>query len=480
MIGLTLLILLIAAPSNAAPWKMHVIRIRQDRFGCLRISGMTVTRFLVALICLSGPLAAVPPQALGKFRNDPAREQEFIDWGMGMFIHWSVDVELGSVISHSLVGSSEDYIESYLRELPGQFDPKGYDPDQWAKLAKLAGCKYLVMTTKHHNGFCLWPTKSTDFSVASTPYGKDMLKPYVDACRRHGLKVGFYFSPEDFLFLHKQGHVIRRKADYANISNNPQLLAHNQAQIRELFGGTYGEIDVAFLDAFDNAAIRDLIHQLQPQCLVTRGEMQTPEQNIPNTPLPGPWESCFTLGSQWQFKPTNETYKSGRQLIEMLIDVRAKGGNLLINMGPEPSGRIPFEQERVFRELALWMFVNGEAIHDIRPAPVVKEGAIWFTCDKNDPATIYLHIPQGDPRWKLGERREFTLKSIKAGDEAAIAVLGQSGKAVEYQPKVDAEARLHQTPDGLEISVVRAQRLYNNKAWPNPVVVKLSGVSLTR
>ncbi|WP_396260213.1 alpha-L-fucosidase [Haloferula sp. A504] len=428
-------------------------------------------------IGLIGNLRAVPPQPLGEFRNDPALEQEFMDWGLGMFIHWSVDVELGSVISHGMVGASQDYLERYIEELPKYFNPQEYDPDAWAKLARLAGAKYMVLTAKHHNGFCLWPTKTTDFSVANTPYGKDLIKPYVEACRRHGLKVGLYFSPEDFLFLHRQGHEVRRKDTYSHISNNPKLLAHDEAQIRELFGGAYGKIDVAFLDSYDHAAIRDLIHQLQPDCLVTRGEMKTPEQKIPDAPLPGPWESCFTLGTQWQFKPTNEDYKSGGKLIEMLIDVRAKGGNLLINMGPEPSGRIPFEQERTFRELALWMFINREAIHDIRPAPVAREGELWFTRDKDDPSTVYVFVPQGDTHWALGERREFTLKSLEAGPGAAISVLGQSGKTVEYQPDADAAARLRQTDEGLEISVVRAQRIYNDKTWPNPIVVRLKGVT---
>lgn len=145
----------------------------------------------------------------------------------------------------------------------------------------------MVLTTKHHSGFCLWPTTTTDFSIAGTPYKKDIVKQYVDACRKYDMKVGFYFSPEDFLFLHKQGHEIRRKSKHANISTNPQLLAHNKAQIKELFTN-YGPIDVAFLDAFDNKLIRDYIHELQPNCLVTRGEMETPEQRIPNKPLEGP------------------------------------------------------------------------------------------------------------------------------------------------------------------------------------------------
>jgi alpha-L-fucosidase len=160
----------------------------------------------------------------------------------------------------------------------------------------------------------------------------------------------------------------------------------------------------------------------------------------------------------------------------MLCDVRSKGGNLLINMGPDPSGKVPFEQERAFRELALWMFINDEAIHGIRPGPIVQEGDIRFTCDADQPGTVYLIIPQGEKRWRRGERREFTISSLRAGSNVAISVLGQSGKAVEYKPGHDAEARVKATDEGIQISVVRAQRIYNNNQWPNSMVVKLQGV----
>lgn len=411
-----------------------------------------------------------------KLRNAPERNEEFMDWGVGMFIHWSVDVELGSVISHSLVGASDDYVERYLKELPQYFNPEDYDPEKWVKLAKLAGFKYMVFTAKHHNGFCMWPTETTDFSVKNTPYEKDMVKPFVEACRKYGMKVGLYFSPEDFLFLHQQGHDIRRRgADYAHISKNPELLDYTKAQMKELLT-QYGDIDVVFLDAEDTAPMREFVHELQPQCIVTRGEMETPEQNIPKTPIPGPWEACFTLGTQWQFKPTNENYKSGSTLIEMLVDIRAKGGNLLINMGPDPSGEIPFEQERRFRELGLWLFANGESIYDIRPCPVAKEGDIWFTRSAKEPDTVYAIIPQGKNLWSRGARREFSLKTIKATEDTRISVLGQNDRVVEYKPGSNAESRFEQTGDGLKISIVRAQRIYNDHRWPNPIVVKLEGV----
>ncbi len=367
---------------------------------------MQATRRVYFLSCLFF-LVLVPDshaagvRSKGPLLNDPAREAEFMDWGLGMFVHWSHDSQLGSVISHSLVGATEKYLDRYINELPKTFYPKRYDPDEWMEIAKIAGVKYMVFTTKHHSGFCMWDTKTTDFSIMNTPYGKDVVKDYVDACRRHGIGVGFYFSPEDFLFLHRMGETVRR----VRTSGKEQdaLLAYNKRQLDELFGN-YGPIDVVFFDGGEKEELTQYVHVLQPKCIVTRGEMETPEQKLPTEPMPGPWESCFTLGTQWQFKPTNEDYKTGGELIEMLIETRAKGGNLLINVGPEPSGVIPFEQERIFRELGLWMFINDEAIHGIRPCDVIGEGKIWYT-QSQDGQSVYVFLTGFTGEEPLEERR---------------------------------------------------------------------------
>ncbi|MDA9260372.1 alpha-L-fucosidase [Puniceicoccaceae bacterium] len=435
----------------------------------------TILTLGLSALALSAPLShALKVNSRGPLLNDPAREQEFIDWGLGMFVHWSHDSQLGSVISHSMVGASDDYLDRYINELPKTFNPRRYDPDEWMEIAKLSGVKYIVLTTKHHNGFCMWDTKTTDFSIMNTPYGKDIVKEYVDACRRHGLKVGFYFSPEDFHFQREMGLEVRRVGRTAE--EKPLIAIYNKKQLDELFTN-YGPIDVVFFDGGEKEMLTQYIHTLQPECLVTRGEMETPEQKLPKEAIPGPWESCFTLGSQWQFKPTNEVYKTGDRLIKMLIETRAKGGNLLLNVGPEPSGIISFEQERVFRELALWMFINGEAIHDVRPCPVTGEDNIYYTQSK-DGKSVYVFLNEftGKNKWKKGHRKEFLLKELKAGSATKISVLGQNSRILEYQKTADVESRFEQKEDGLEISVMRAQRIYNNGAWPNTVVVKLENV----
>jgi hypothetical protein len=178
------------------------------------------------------------------------------------------------------------------------------------------------------------------------------------------------------------------------------------------------------------------------------------------------------MGTQWQYKPTNEVYKSGTEIIEMLIETRAKGGSLLLNIGPMPDGRTPIEQESRLREVALWMAVNNKAIYNSRPWTVTNEENFWFTKSK-DSETVYAFLT-GIPDWERGTRREFLLRSVAASDDTKITVLGQSDRVVEYMPDVDATSRFKQTPDGLSISVVRAQRLYNDHKWPNPIVVEIT------
>jgi len=431
---------------------------------------------LIVVLCLVAPMAgAAPkaPQAEGANPNLPEREEWYKDLALGMFIHWSVDSQLGSVISHSLAGSSEDYANRFFSELPKTFAPKRFDPSDWARLARIGGMKYVMFTAKHHSGFCMFDTETTPFNIMNTPYGKDATAEVVEAFRKEGVAVGFYFSPEDFWFLHQQGHPIARKRDYANPSMNPDLRAHNTKQIVELFHN-YGPIDLAFLDAFDNADAVAAIWAQDRNVLITRGVMATPEQKTPDEPMPPPWEACYTLGTQWHFKPTNEDYKSGGDLIKMLIEIRAKGGTLLLNVGPEPSGEIPFEQERRIREMALWLFVNGEAIYAVRPWHVMREGDIWFTKAKDDSA-LYAIIT-GEEEWKRGARKKFVLKSARATHATQVAVLGHGGELVEYNPTADPRPSVAQKGHELHFSVTRAQRLYNNQKWPNPVVVKLTNV----
>ncbi|HXH48427.1 MAG TPA: alpha-L-fucosidase [Terriglobia bacterium] len=395
--------------------------------------------------------------------------EHFRDLGFGLFIHWSVDSQLGSVISHSLVGASDDYVKRFYDELPRTFDPEKFNPHDWAVLAKLAGFRYVVFTTKHHSGFCMFNTATTQLNIMNTPFHRDVTAEVFRAFRAQGLEVGVYFSPDDFHFLYTHGKVISRRRPGVTPPEFPALMQYDQAQLRELLTN-YGKIDFVFLDGAAEG-LRELCWKLQPNVIVTRGALQTPEQYIPGVPLEGAWESNLTIGTQWQYKPTNETYKSGTEIIDDLIQTRAEGGNLLLNIGPKPDGEIPIEQEARLRELALWNFVNGEAIYAVRPWVITNEGNIWFTKRKNE-NTVYAFVTRTP--WKLGESKTFVLRSIRAGKDTQVSVLGQSGEVLEYRPDVVPRTTWSQEENGLHITATRAQRLYNNREWPNPVVLKIT------
>lgn len=432
---------------------------------------------LIALLTLSlMQIGAQDLEARLVNKNDPAREEWLKDIGFGMFIHWNIDVQLGTVISHSLVGSTETYAEKYINELPATFNPVDWNPEKIVVLAKNAGMKYLVFTTKHHNGFCFWDTESTDFKITNTPYGKDILAGLVEACRKYGLAVGFYFSTEDFVYSYQHGIKDIRRVEHWEKAEpiREKYEAYLQLQTRELMT-RFGPVDFFFIDSEAyREEVKEMVWEMQPGCIITRGAILTPEQFIPGEAITSAWESNMTMGTQWNYKPTNEHYKSGTYLINALIRARARGGSYLLNIGPDQWGNLNEAQQGRLQELAAWNFVNGEAIQNVRPWIVTNEGNIWLARQKEDP-TVFAYLT-GITDWKRGDRKSFRLRSIRATENTRISVLGQTGNIVEYMPDVDGTAYVKQTGDSLLISVVRAQRIYNNHQWPNPIVVKLENV----
>ncbi|HZQ56369.1 MAG TPA: alpha-L-fucosidase [Bryobacteraceae bacterium] len=414
-------------------------------------------------------LLAFAALSFAQTANHPDRLEWFRDQGFGLFIHWSVDSQLGSVISHSLVGASDNYRQRFFNELPKTFNPRKFDPQDWAALARLAGIRYVVFTAKHHSGFCMFQTSSTKFGIMATPFHRDIVSDVLNAFRAEGIAPGLYFSPDDFYWLDHHGIPLQRNVPQVSPEHVPGLLAYDQEQVRELLTH-YGPISVMFFDG-PAGGLRELAWKLQPEIVVTRGALQTPEQYVPGTPIEGPWEANLTMGTAWQYKPTNETYKSGKQLIMTLVETRAKGGNLLLNIGPKPDGELAIEQESRLREIALWMFVNSDCIYGVRPWVITNEGDIWFTRKKNT-NTVYI-IAGGEP-WKYGAWRELTLHSVRATEGTQIRVLGQNDRVLEYHPNVTPKTTWHQEPDGLHIRAMHAQRLYNNYDWPDPVVLEIT------
>lgn len=406
-------------------------------------------------------------------RNKPERQEWLRDLGFGMFIHWSMDSQLGVVISHSMVGASDDFTKRFINELPKTFDPTDFDPYKIARQAKLAGMKYIVFTAKHHSGFCMWDTETTDFNITNTPYKKDLLKTYVEGVRKAGLAVGLYYSPEDFKFLYDNNITVRRKGLDLDDEFLEKYNDFIRRQTNELFSN-YGKIDVLFIDGNPKESCKNEAWNLQPDVVITRGAISTPEQKLPGVANDNLWESCVTMGTQWQYKPTNDNLKSASRVIEMLIETRAKGGNLLLNVGLDPFGEISDPESRNLTELSAWYFINQESMLNVRPWIIIREENIWFTAAK-DRKTVYAIIT-GFPKWVKGERKEFVIGSVKATPQTKISVLGQNDLVVEYNSKADAQSTFSPKNDGLHISVVRAQRIYNNSKWPNPIVIKLENI----
>ncbi|HEV1283802.1 MAG TPA: alpha-L-fucosidase [Bryobacteraceae bacterium] len=416
-------------------------------------------KFLVVAAILTPALHA---------QNQPDRLEWFRDQGFGLFIHWSVDSQLGTVISHSLAGASDDYTNRFFTELPKTFNPRKFHPEDWASLARLAGVRYAVFTAKHHSGFAMWETNTTNFGINRTPFQKDIFGDVLRAFREQGIAPGVYFSPDDFHWLHENNIPVNRGPEFGPPSH-PGLLALDQAQLKELMT-RYGPIDVVFLDGAPEG-LREEAWNLQPKTVVTRGAMTTPEQYLPGVPLEGAWEACITMGTSWQYQPRNEVYKSGYELIRLLFETRAKGGNLLLNVGPKPDGELPIEQEERLRELALWMFVNGESIYGVRPWVVTNEQTVWFT-KKKDGTALYAIIAEP---WKRGDWKDFVIRSARATDKTEVTVLGQNDKVLEYS-KIVPKTTWKQEADGLHIHAMFAQRLQDNYKWPNPLVLKLTNV----
>jgi len=400
--------------------------------------------------------------------NSAERLRWFNEIGFGLFIHWSIDSQIGSVIGHSMAGASEDYLNRYTQDLPALFNPKRFDPDEWAALARLAGIRYVVFTTKHHSGFCMFHTDTTPFNIANTPFGRDITGEVIEAFRKQDIAIGLYFSPDDFHFLYQRNLPLHRGVKPEECEG---LLAHNQAQLRELLSN-YGSIDMLFFDG-PSDGLRELCWQIDSEIVVTRGAIRTPEQYIPGIQSAEPWEACVTMGSGWQYKPTNEQYKSGTQIIELLIETRAKGGNLLLNIGPKPNGELPIEQEALMREIALWNFVNGESIYQVEPWRIPFEGEVWLAA-KRGTDTVYAFVESEDP-WPYRQRREISLCSVRASESTTVHLLGQADD-IEVEERAAVEWR--QEGDELRIIAARTQRLYNNRRWPNPVVLKITHAEL--
>jgi alpha-L-fucosidase len=336
----------------------------------------------------------------------------------GLFIHWGI---YSAAARHEWVKNREQISDEDYQKYFDYFDPDLYNPSTWAQEARNAGMKYVVVTTKHHDGFCLWDSALTDYKATNTPARRDLLKPLVEAFRSEGLKVGFYHSvidwhhpefPVDGLHPMRENLAYRATNQQRDIRKYAEYL---HGQTRELLT-LFGKIDIMWFDFsyanrdwgwskgkgkedWQSEALMAMVRQLQPDILVNDrlgigGDIKTPEQYQPAGPMmdngqPVLWEACQTLNGSWGYHRDNLDWKSSDMLIRMLIDGVAKNGNLLLNVGPNGRGEFEAKATERLREIGAWMRLHGRVIYGCGPSTFTPPPDCRYTQRGN---RLYLHV----------------------------------------------------------------------------------------
>ncbi|HET9571675.1 MAG TPA: alpha-L-fucosidase [Bacteroidales bacterium] len=356
----------------------------------------------------------------------------------GMFIHWGVYAQMAGVYNgHEQQRGGAEWIMNRMKvpvadykKMAKDFNPVNYNPDEWVRMAKDAGMKYIVITSKHHDGFALFDSKASDWDVVdATPYGKDLLKPLAEACKKYGMKLGFYYSQAQD-WNNPGGSASRKemKEGWPNPDSaviNAYTKEHNGhwdpwqitktfdqyiddvavPQVKEILTN-YGEISVLWWDTptnmTDEAALKlQAVLKLQPKIITNDrlkrpnfpGDTKTPEQKIPSqAELDGmDWETCMTMNGTWGFRTSDHNWKSTETLIRNLCDIASKGGNYLLNIGPKPDGTFPQESIDRLKEIGSWMKINGEAIYASKRSPLAP--LAWGRCTmKVEKGKTFLYL----------------------------------------------------------------------------------------
>ena len=382
--------------------------------------------------------------------SDTLVQEKLSQWQdikFGLLMHWGTYSEWGIVESWSIcpedegwtqrrgphAGSYYDYVQAY-QNLQTTFNPVKFNPEKWAAAAKDAGMKYVVFTTKHHDGFCMFDTKQTDYKITSskTPFSSNarsnIAKEVFDAFRKENFMIGAYFSKPDW---HSENYWWSyfppkdRNVDY-NPKKYPErwqaFKDYTYNQIQELMTG-YGRVDILWLDGgwvrpyksidakvdwqksipydqdIDMPRIAKMARTHQPGLIVVdrtvEGEYEnytTPEQQVPSEPVDHPWESCLTMGNSWSYVP-GDHYKSATELIDLLVKIVSRGGNLLLNIGPSPEGDWDDTAYSRLKEIGAWMKSNGEGIYNSKPLAPYSNGNIFYTQSKDGKNLYAFYLP---------------------------------------------------------------------------------------
>jgi alpha-L-fucosidase len=387
------------------------------------------------------PQQATKAEASPWLKPDPAALKHWQEMRFGLFIHWGPVSLTGHEIGWSR--GAQTPVEEY-DSLYKQFNPVKFDADQWVSVAKAAGMKYVILTTKHHDGFCLWDTKQTDFNIMRSPFARDVTKELADACRKQGLAFGTYHSVcdwhhPDFPLTSPGGSVVRKKSDIAAYRR------YLRSQVTEIIKN-YGPLCTMWFDVpqeFDAAEGSEnirLCRSLQPDILVNNraggglGDFDTPEQRVGGFSMESPWETCMTICRQWSWKP-DDKMKTLPECLQTLIRTAAGDGNLLFNVGPMSTGEIEPRQVERLREMGDWLSKYGETIYATRGGPFKPAKHLASTRKDN---TVYVHV--------------------FAWPEEVLKLPAIPARVVKASVLTGGEAQIEQTDSGIAISVAPGDR----------------------
>ena len=395
---------------------------------CLRVAIV-----FVLLLVISGKSFSQSGNLKGKIGNEQKIEQ-WKDSRFGMFIHWGPVTLKGTEIGWSR--GAEIPIEEY-DNLYKQFNPVNFNAEEWVKLAKDAGMKYIIFTSKHHDGFCMWDTKYTDYNIMNSPFKRDVVKELADACHKYGMALGLYHSTLDWHHpdfpLTSPGGRVRRAT--SNLDRYTEYLKNQSVELLK----NYGPLLVMWYDVpqeFDakrGQGVIDLVRSVQPDIIVNnrtgaKGDFDTPEQRVGGFQNDRPWETCMTIARQWAWKPNDEV-KSLEQCLHSLVRSAGGDGNLLFNVGPMSDGRIePLQVERL-KEMGQWLLKHGDAIYGTRGGPFKPTD--WGVSTRKG-NTIYLHILKwygNSPKIVIPDLG-IEIKSCRLADGGKVKLTKKGGNTI--------------------------------------------------
>jgi alpha-L-fucosidase len=405
-------------------------------------------RNFIAQVGAAGAFAGAAPllasaqtkDAVDNATPGDSRERRMEWWHeakFGMFIHWGLYSVIGQ---HEWAMEMEGVPIPQYELLAKHFTPKPNAAREWARLAKRAGQKYMVMTTKHHEGFCHFDTKLTDYCAPKQAAGRDLVREFVDAARAEGLRVGFYYSLMDW-----------HHPDGAKCAQDPEarkrFVAYTHGLIRELMSN-YGKIDVLWYDVdwpltpeqWESEAMNKMVFELQPDIIVNNrngleGDFSTPEQHIEAAKAGRAWEACMTLNDSWGFQRADDVWKTPKTIVRNLITCARGGGNYLLNIGPKPDGSVPEESVRILEEVGVWLDRNGKSIYGTERGHLSSGTLTDYTRRGN---TLFVHVynwPADTPaaEW-LSFYRPATVVAIGGlKTKVQSAKLLADGKAVTFE-----------------------------------------------